>query len=142
MTSVAPMHPEPVTLTHLEIQPHTDLAQVYIFHMPLYSVSAVCVAGGEGRGWGGGVCVCMWYMYVWGWLSKTWLLLTVHHRQEEQCLFSPPKSSYKVKKNPLSPNSMSSVCLLFLPRVKKLSTLKRAVCIFKKKKKKPLNNFF
>lgn len=63
MTSVAPMHPEPVTLTHLEIQPHTDLAQVYIFHMPLYSVSAVCVAGGEGRGWGGG-CVCVYVVYV------------------------------------------------------------------------------
>ena len=112
--------------------------------MPLYSVSAVCVAGGEG---GEGVCVCVrvccvWYMYVWGWLSKTWLLLTVRHRQEEQYLFSLPKSSYKVKKNPLSPNSMSSVCLLFLPRVKKLSSLKRAVCIFKKKKKNLWINFF
>ena len=99
--------------------------------MPLYSVCAVCVAGGEGRGWC--VCVCVWYMYVWGWLSKTWLLLTVRHRQEEQYLFSPPKSSYKVKKNPLLPDSLSSVCLLFLPRVKKLSSLKRAVCILKKK---------
>lgn len=80
---------------------HWPGLSLHISHATVQCVWCVCGRWGWGRGWC--VCVYVWYMYVWGWLSKTWLLLTVHHRQEEQYLFSPPKSSYKVKKKSITP---------------------------------------